>query len=240
MSDAAPVILQLKDIVKTYGTEKNPVRVLKGINVSIRAGEYAAVIGPSGSGKSTLLNILGCLDRPTSGEYYLAGDDVSKMDDAALSRVRNTRIGFVFQSFHLVSHLSVIENVELPLFYRRVMRKERRKRCAELIERVGLSHRIHHLPSELSGGENQRAAVARALANDPAIMLADEPTGNLDSNTTREIMNLFYGLHEIGRTIVVITHDPEIARAAPRRVSLYDGEVESDVVDSEPRRAASA
>jgi putative ABC transport system ATP-binding protein len=228
MSATSEPILLLQDIRKTYGTERNPVPVLKGINLSIDEGEYVAVVGPSGSGKSTLLNILGCLDRPTSGAYVLAGDDVAVMGDHQLSLIRNQRLGFVFQSFHLVAHLSVLENVELPLFYARIPRRRRHKICHEYIERVGLSHRISHLPSELSGGENQRAAVARALVNDPAMMLADEPTGNLDSQTSTDIMQLFYDLHEQGRTIVLITHDPDIAAAAPRRVSLRDGAVESD------------
>ena len=229
MSDAPhPPILDLRGIHKVYGTERNPIPVLKGIDLRVEVGEYLAVIGPSGSGKSTLMNILGCLDRPTRGQYFLAGEDVATLDDRQLSHVRNSRIGFVFQSFHLVSHLSVLENVELPLFYSHVRRRERRRRCREMIERVGLGHRTGHLPSELSGGENQRAAVARALSNDPAMLLADEPTGNLDSHTSAEIIQLFYNLHESGRTIVLITHDPEIARVAPRRIALRDGEVESD------------
>jgi len=221
-------ILELRSIEKVYGTAKNPVPVLHGIDLRIDEGEYAAVVGPSGSGKSTLLNILGCLDRPTRGSYHIAGEDVAQMGDRQLSRIRNTRIGFVFQSFHLVAHLTVLENVELPLFYARMPRRERRRRCHDLIERVGLGHRHGHLPSELSGGENQRAAVARALANDPAMVLADEPTGNLDSATSAEIMQLFYDLHAAGSTIVLITHDPEIARAAPRRVRLRDGRIETD------------
>jgi putative ABC transport system ATP-binding protein len=204
------------------------VPVLRGIDLAVRGGEYLAIVGPSGSGKSTLLNILGCLDLPTSGTYEFVGEDVVRFDDRKLSHLRNRRIGFVFQSFQLVPHLSVTENVELPLFYSRMARRERRLRCAELIDRVGLSHRATHVPTELSGGECQRAAIARALANAPDLILADEPTGNLDSKTSGEIMRLFGELHGGGATVVIITHDNEIARAAPRRVALRDGRVESD------------
>ena len=221
-------VLELRDIVKTYGTEQNPVPVLRGVDIRIDEGEYVAIIGPSGSGKSTLLNLLGGLDRPTSGQYYFVGEDIAEFDDQKLSRVRNTRIGFVFQSFQLVPHLTVLENCELPLFYSRVPRRERHERCKTLIERVGLGHRLTHLPTELSGGECQRAAIARALANDPALILADEPTGNLDSNTSAEIMKLFEELHAGGTTMVMITHDQDIALAAPRRIALRDGVVESD------------
>ena len=226
-------VLRLDDIKKSYGTSENPVPVLLGIHLEIREGEFAAIVGPSGSGKSTLLNIIGCLDRPTSGSYYFAGEDVAQFDDGKLSKVRNRSLGFVFQSFQLVPHLTVLENVELPLFYRRQTRAIRRKRCMELIERVGLGHRHGHLPSEMSGGENQRAAIARSLANDPALLLADEPTGNLDSKTSTEIMNLFHELHDGGRTIVMITHDVEIAEAAPRRVAIRDGVIESDTTTRE-------
>lgn len=207
------------------------MRVLHGLDLTVREGEYVAIAGPSGSGKSTLLNILGCLDRPTDGRYAIAGEDVSTLDDARLSNIRNTRIGFIFQSFHLVSHLTVLENVELPLFYARMSRGARRERAKALLERVGLSHRLDHVPTMLSGGERQRVAVARALSNEPALILADEPTGNLDSHTSREIMDVLYELHAAGRTIVLITHDPEIAAAAPRRVFLRDGHVESDSGD---------
>jgi putative ABC transport system ATP-binding protein len=227
MGDAA-TILALDGVEKTYGTEKNPVPVLRGISLTVQAGEYVAIVGPSGSGKSTLLNILGCLDRPSAGSYHLAGDDVATMDDRSLSRIRNTRIGFIFQSFHLVSHLTVIENVEMPLFYARTPRRERRAKAADLLEKVGLSHRLKHRPSELSGGECQRTAIARALTTAPAMLLADEPTGNLDSVTTQAILGLLDELHESGHTIVMITHDMDIARSAPRRVALRDGRVESD------------
>jgi putative ABC transport system ATP-binding protein len=221
-------ILDLREIVKRYGTARNPVPVLRGITLRVDEGEYVAIVGPSGSGKSTLLNILGCLDRPTQGQYYLAGEDVARMDDKSLSRVRNTRIGFVFQSFHLVPHLTVEENVEMPLFYRRIPKRERRRRAHEMIERVGLSHRLDHVPSELSGGECQRTAIARSLANEPALLLADEPTGNLDSVTSKAILQILHELNATGRTIVMITHDVDIARNAPRRVALRDGLVETD------------
>ncbi len=225
---AATAILDLRQIEKRYGTAQNPVPVLNGVSLRVDAGEYVAIVGPSGSGKSTLLNILGCLDRPTSGAYFLAGDDVARMDDKSLSRIRNTRIGFIFQSFHLVPHLTVVENVEMPLFYARVPKAARRKKAHELIERIGLSHRVKHLPNELSGGESQRTAIARALTTEPALLLADEPTGNLDTANSKAILELMRELHATGRTIVMITHDKEIAANAPRRIALRDGLVETD------------
>ncbi len=228
MSDASASILDLRAIEKRYGTDKNPVPVLRGIDLRVEPGEYVAIAGPSGSGKSTLLNILGCLDRPTSGAYFLAGDDVAQMDDKSLSRIRNTRIGFIFQSFHLVPHLTVVENVEMPLFYARVPKSVRRKKAHELLEKVGLGHRVKHVPNELSGGECQRTAIARALTTEPALLLADEPTGNLDTTNSRAILALMRELHASGRTIVMITHDKDIAANAPRRVALRDGLVESD------------
>jgi len=224
-------VLELHAIEKIYGLGEASLRVLKGIDLKVFEGEYVAIIGPSGSGKSTLLNLLGCLDRPTSGEYFLGGDDVSAFDDRRLSRVRNRRIGFVFQSFHLISHLTVHENVELPLFYSRMSRSARHQRCREVLDQVGLTHRLDHLPSQLSGGERQRVAMARALSNDPAVILADEPTGNLDTATSAEIMELLRRLHAAGRTVIVITHDADIAAAAPRRVLLRDGIIESDETD---------
>ena len=230
MSDTTAVTptLSLVQIKKDYGTVQNPIPVLHGIDLDVQEGEFLAIVGPSGSGKSTLMNILGCLDRPTAGSYFIGGEDVSQLDDRQLSRIRNQQIGFVFQSFQLVSHLTVLENVEMPLFYARLPRSERRRHCEELIARVGLGHRMTHLPSELSGGENQRAAIARALSNDPSLILADEPTGNLDSRTSEDIMQMFYDLHDQGRTIILITHDPEIAKVAPRRVAIRDGHIESD------------
>ena len=223
-------IVELRGVSKVYGTPANPLPVLRDVDITVREGEYVAIVGPSGSGKSTLLNILGCLDSPTAGSYFLAGEDVARFDDRKLSLVRNTRLGFVFQSFHLISHLTVLENAELPLFYARIPRAERHRRCKVLLDKVGLGHRLDHRPAELSGGERQRCAVARALANDPAVLLADEPTGNLDSKTGTEIMQLFHDLNAGGATLVLITHDPAIAAAAPRRISLLDGRVESDVV----------
>ncbi len=234
----ATPVLQLDGIEKDYGTTENPVPVLRGVDLTVGDGDYVAIVGQSGSGKSTLLNILGCLDRPTGGSYHLVGEDVATLDDFALSRVRKTRIGFVFQSFQLVSHLTVQENVELPLLYARVPRKARRARSRELIERVGLGHRFDHLPTMLSGGECQRTAVARALVNDPALILADEPTGNLDSRTSKAIMELFVELHDGGRTIVMITHDPGVAAVAQRRITLRDGQVAA--VDGDGVSAASA
>ena len=233
-------ILALCQIEKTYGTAANPLRVLREIDLRVDEGEYLAVVGPSGAGKSTLLNIVGCLDRPTSGSYHLLGEDVAGFDDHKLSDVRKRRLGFVFQSFRLIAHLTVLENVELPLFYAREPRLRRRRRCRELLERVGLAARSSHLPSQLSGGECQRAAIARALANDPALILADEPTGNLDTATSSDIMALLYELHESGRTIVLITHDADIARAAPRRVVLRDGCIEQDVHQETPELCLSS
>ncbi|TWT46283.1 ABC transporter ATP-binding protein [Phycisphaerae bacterium RAS1] len=221
-------ILKLTRVEKIYGTAANPLAALRDVELSVQPGEYAAIVGPSGAGKSTLLNILGCLDRPTRGEYWLAAQNVAQLDDERLSVVRRTRLGFVFQSFQLISHLSVLENVEMPLYYARNPRTQRRRRCLELLERVGLGPRTGHRPNQLSGGECQRAAIARALANDPAVILADEPTGNLDSATARDILNLIAELHASGRTILLITHDPGIAAAAPRRITLRDGRITSD------------
>ena len=217
------MLLQLEQVTKSYGAGEHALRVLHGLNLSVESGEFLAIVGPSGSGKSTLLNLLGALDRPTTGSYRFNGEDIAAFNDKKLSRLRNQQIGFVFQSFQLVNHLTVLENVELPLFYARVPRRQRHLRCKELIEQVGLSHRLDHHPSELSGGECQRVAVARALSNEPDLILADEPTGNLDTKTGAEVMQLFHDLHDAGRTIVMITHDPEIARLAPRRVQILDG-----------------
>lgn len=222
---AAGALLELEGVRKSYGQGEAALEVLHGLDLSVARGEFLAIVGPSGSGKSTLLNILGALDRPTSGSYRFGGEDISAFADQQLSRLRNRQIGFVFQSFQLINHLSVLENVELPLFYARVPRRERQARCRALIERVGLSHRTSHLPSELSGGERQRVAVARALSSEPDLILADEPTGNLDTKTGAEVMQLFHELHASGRTLVLITHDPEIARAAPRRVQILDGRI---------------
>jgi putative ABC transport system ATP-binding protein len=236
-----PTMLKLVQVVKTYGSAENLLTVLQHIDLAILDGEFVAIVGPSGAGKSTLLNILGCLDRPTRGDYLLMGENVAQFDDEQLSRVRRTRIGFVFQSFQLISHLSVLENVEMPLFYLRVPRGKRRARCRELLDRVGLAARLGHRPSQLSGGECQRVAIARALANDPALILADEPTGNLDSGTSTEIMRVIGELNAAGRTILLITHDPNVAQAAKRCVTLRDGRIASDTATaavSEPAVAA--
>jgi putative ABC transport system ATP-binding protein len=208
-----------------YPNSVGSVPVLAGVDLSIAHGEIVALRGPSGSGKSTLLNILGCLDRPTRGSYFLDGRDVSMLDDAGLSHVRNNSIGFIFQSFNLIAQLSVLENVEVPLFYARVPRRDRHRRCKALLDTIGLSHRLAHHPTQLSGGECQRVAVARALVNEPALLLADEPTGNLDTNNGAEVMRLLHELHGQGRTIVIVTHNPEIADALPRVVEMRDGNI---------------
>ena len=239
MSTAAPM-LRLANVEKTYGTAENPLPVLQNISLDVHAGEFVAIVGPSGAGKSTLLNILGCLDRPTRGDYLLVGENVARFNDEQLSHVRKTRIGFVFQSFQLISHLSVLENVEMPLFYLRRPRAARRARCRELIDRVGLGARLDHRPNQLSGGECQRVAIARALANDPAMILADEPTGNLDSATSGEIMALIHELNASGRTILLITHDPSVAETAHRRVTLRDGRVSSDTATAAGTALATA
>ena len=228
-------IVELRGVEKDYGVGAAALTVLRDVNLSIERGEFVAIVGASGSGKTTLMNILGCLDRPTRGAYRLDGDDVSGLDDAGLSRIRNQRIGFVFQSFNLIAQLSVLENVEVPLLYGRARRRERRARCAEMLEAVGLSQRLSHLPNQLSGGECQRVAVARALVNEPSLLLADEPTGNLDTRNGQEVMRLFARLHDSGRTIVLVTHNPEIADTAPRAVEMRDG-----VIVSERRAPAAA
>jgi putative ABC transport system ATP-binding protein len=222
MSDC---VVDLEGVEKEYGPATARLPVLKGVDLSIGRGEFCGIVGASGSGKTTLMNILGCLDRPTRGRYRLSDEDVSSLDDARLSRVRNQRIGFVFQSFNLIAQLTVVENVEVPLFYGHVPRRDRRKRCMALLEAVGLSHRLKHHPTQLSGGECQRVAVARALVNEPSLLLADEPTGNLDSKNGVEVMRLFGELHAQGRTIVLVTHNPEIAATLPRVIEMRDGRV---------------
>ena len=204
------------------------VEALRGIDLVIPSGEYCAIMGASGSGKSTLMNLLGCLDRPSSGRYLLDGIDVSDLDDTALSRVRGRRIGFVFQAFNLVSELTIVENVEVPLFYQGVPRAERRARAVERLSLVGLEDRLGHRPSELSGGQQQRVAIARSLVTDPAIIMADEPTGNLDTATGDAILNIFQQLHTEGMTIIMVTHDPKIADHCQRVVTLEDGLVATD------------
>ena len=225
-------IVRLVDVVKIYRpAARVEVPALRGVSFTFNRGEYAAIVGPSGSGKSTLLNILGCLDRPTSGTYWLDGHDVSQLDDDALSDIRGQRIGFIFQSFNLISTQTVLENLETPLFYLGVRAHERRALAMKLIEKVDLADRAEHRPHELSGGQQQRVAIARAMANDPAIILADEPTGNLDSATGEEIMAIFDGLHAEGQTIIVVTHEEDIARHCGRIIKLRDGRILSDTRD---------
>ena len=219
---AAPVI-ELAGVRKVYRTGSLEVEALRGISLTIAQGEYVAVMGPSGSGKSTLMHILGCLDMPTSGMYWLAGEDVGVMDEIELAEIRNRRVGFVFQQFNLLPSLSALRNVEMPLAYAGVSRDRRRQRATEALERVGLGDRVAHRPGELSGGQQQRVAVARALVTDPALLLADEPTGNLDSSASEEVLALFAELHRQGRTVVLITHEADIARRAGRVVRIRDG-----------------
>jgi len=221
-------LVELRDVHKTYFMKGVSIGALQGLSVEFNEGEFVAIMGPSGSGKSTLLSILGCLDRPTSGQYVLGGQDVSTASDDRLSEIRNREIGFIFQSYNLIQQLNLAENVEVPLFYRGISHRERRRKSMEAIGRVGLADRISHLPSELSGGQSQRAAIARALVNDPLILLADEPTGNLDSKTGQEIMDVFSELHRAGRTILMVTHDEKLAARGQRIVRLMDGVVVDD------------
>jgi putative ABC transport system ATP-binding protein len=230
-------LVRLEKVDKDYGTPDVPLHVLRGIGLSIEQGEFMGVVGASGSGKTTLMNILGCLDKPTRGRYLLDGEDVSKLDDDRLSAIRNLRIGFVFQSFNLIPELTVLENLEVPLFYKRMHKIQRRNRCLELLEAVGLSHRTGHYPPQLSGGECQRAAIARALTNDPAIVLADEPTGNLDTRSGQEILEIFCNLHREGRTMIMVTHNLELTSYLTRVVEMRDGKIVSDKNGLEKRRA---
>lgn len=222
------VVIEIDGVVKTYVMGETTINALNGISVQVRRGEYLAIMGPSGSGKSTLMNLLGCLDTPTSGRYFFAGENVAEMDDDALARIRNREIGFVFQSFNLLPRANALRNVELPLVYSGLPRHEREDRARQALERVSLGDRMDHRPNELSGGQRQRVAIARALVNDPSIILADEPTGNLDSKTGQEIMALFEDLYHAGNTIIVVTHEEDIAQHARRLVRLRDGIIESD------------
>jgi putative ABC transport system ATP-binding protein len=226
MPEQREVIADLVELHRHYRMGSTIVRALNGVSIRIRKGEYVAIMGRSGSGKSTLLNILGCLDRPTDGRYLLGGTDVSRLDDAELSRVRGRSIGFIFQSFNLIPQLTVVENLEVPLFYQGRVGAESRRKAAALAERVGLEGRLEHRPSELSGGQQQRVAIARALMNDPLFLLADEATGNLDSKTEQEILALLEELQREGMTIVIVTHNPRVAARAERTIWLKDGEVE--------------
>ncbi|HEX3708086.1 MAG TPA: ABC transporter ATP-binding protein [Mycobacteriales bacterium] len=218
-----PPVLQLTDVRKTYRSGTLEVEALRGVSLSIGSGELVAIMGPSGSGKSTLMHILGCLDVPTEGEYRIAGEDVAHMDEARLAEVRNRRIGFVFQQFNLLSSLTALRNVELPLTYAGVPARERRERALSALDRVGLADRVDHKPGELSGGQQQRVAVARALVTEPDLVLADEPTGNLDSSSSADVLGLFQDLHRAGKTIVLITHDSDVSATAQRVVQIRDG-----------------
>jgi len=223
-------VVELRGITRTYFKPDGTVLVqaLRGVDLTIEAGEYVAIMGASGSGKSTMMNLLGCLDRPSGGDYLLDGRNVALMDDDELSRVRGQKIGFIFQAFNLIGDLTVYENVELPLTYRGMAGSERKKRVTEALEKVEMAHRVKHYPSQLSGGQQQRVAVARAIAGDPAILLADEPTGNLDSKNGGAVMDLLRGLHQEGGTICMVTHDPRYADHAQKTVNLFDGQIVSE------------
>jgi putative ABC transport system ATP-binding protein len=219
--------LRMDRLCKSYQLGAMELKVLRDIDLTINTGEYVAIMGPSGSGKSTLLNMIGCLDRPTSGDYWLGGENVALLEDDALSLIRGARIGFVFQSFNLISQLNVVENIEVPMYYQGCSERESEQRAKDLADMVGLGDRMGHRPSELSGGQQQRVAIARALANDPLIILADEPTGNLDSESGAEILRILDRLHDEGKTLIVVTHDPGIAKVAGRLVELFDGRVKA-------------
>ena len=221
-------IIRLRELAREYRMGSERILALRGVTLEIHRNEYVAVMGPSGSGKSTMMNVLGCLDTPSAGEYWLNGGEVSRLSDDELARVRNREIGFVFQTFNLLPRATALHNVELPLVYAGVRARERRERAVAALERVGLGERMDHRPNELSGGQRQRVAIARALVNQPSILLADEPTGNLDSVTSDEIMGVFGSLHAAGQTVIMVTHEPDIAARAERRIVLRDGRVESD------------
>jgi putative ABC transport system ATP-binding protein len=227
------VVIRVADLQRSYVMGTETVHALRGVTLEIRRNEYVAIMGPSGSGKSTLMNLLGCLDTPSGGEYWLSGQEVSRMTDDALARVRNKEIGFVFQTFNLLPRASALQNVELPLVYAGLAARDRRRRAEEALRRVGLGDRMDHRPNELSGGQRQRVAIARALVNEPAILLADEPTGNLDSTTSEEILGVFERLHGQGQTIVLVTHEPDVAQHAHRTVVIRDGRIASDRLNRE-------
>jgi putative ABC transport system ATP-binding protein len=220
-----PIIIRLEDIYKTYGIEDTLVKALDGVNLTIEEGEYCSIMGPSGSGKSTAMNIIGCLDQPTSGHYYLDKLDVSTVADAELAGIRNRKLGFVFQQFHLLPQLTALENVMLPMVYGGLSSTERKERAEVALEKVGLTNRMANRPNQLSGGQQQRVAIARAIVNEPRVLLADEPTGALDSRTTQEVMDIFTELNETGITIIMVTHEPEVAKQTKRIVWFKDGQI---------------
>ncbi len=228
MTPAENTVILTRDLRKDYELGAETVRALQGVDIQIDKNEFVAIMGPSGSGKSTLLNLIGCLDTPSAGEYWLGGQEVSKLDDNELAQIRNSRIGFVFQTFNLLPRTTALHNVELPLIYAGLSAKERHARATQTLEAVGLGGRIKHQPNELSGGERQRVAIARALVNQPSLLLADEPTGNLDSHTSAEIMEILVNLHRQGETILLVTHERDIAAYAKRLITLRDGKVERD------------
>lgn len=238
MVEGGRALITLKKITKIYSTGDIQVAALRGVDLHIDRGEFVAITGPSGSGKSTMMNILGCLDRPTTGEYYLDGEDVSKASGNQLAEIRNRKIGFVFQGFNLLPRTTALENVELPMLYAGVPPKERRERAIHSLESVGLGDRIHHRPKELSGGQQQRVAIARALVTQPAIILADEPTGNLDTRSSIEVMAIFQKVHNEGNTVLIITHEPDIVQYTRRMIYFRDGKVEEDEMVKETKNAA--
>jgi putative ABC transport system ATP-binding protein len=231
-------LIQIEHLTKVYQLGEIEVHALRGVSLNVSRGEFAAIMGASGSGKSTFMNILGCLDKPTKGTYLLEGIDVGKLTRDELAAIRNRKIGFVFQGFNLLSRTSALENVELPLFYGPTSNKARKVKAMESLERVGLGDRMHHYPNQLSGGQQQRVAIARALVNDPSIILADEPTGNLDSRTSVEVMGIFQELNDNGITVVLVTHEPDIAQFAKRHIVFRDGRIRADRLNPRPRRAS--
>ncbi len=236
-NDTKGVLIQIDHLTKVYQLGEVDVHALRGVSVQVSKGEFVAIMGASGSGKSTFMNILGCLDKPTKGSYILEGIDVGQLSRDALAAIRNQKIGFVFQGFNLLSRTSAIENVELPMFYRSVSNRFRKSKATEALKMVGLGDRSHHYPNQLSGGQQQRVAIARALVNDPSIILADEPTGNLDSRTSVEVMGIFQELNSHGITVILVTHEPDIASFAKRQIIFRDGKIRSDKINTSPRIA---
>jgi len=227
-----PAVIRIKNVEKIFQVGEVQVRALRGIDLTITKGSFVAIMGPSGSGKSTLLNILGCLDRPTSGEYFLGGEDVAQMDDDTLSAVRGKRLGFIFQSYNLIAQLTVLENIQVPLIYQEENLEDHKERCIALGELVGLAQRLDHRPNQLSGGQQQRVAIARSLVNEPLLILADEPTGNLDSQTEIEVLEIINKLNDEGRTIVLVTHDDSVSKHAHRVLHMKDGLIDREVINS--------